>query len=79
MCRGPSRSVFSTGLGGNRLTLWGVGCEVALLVLIDYTAWGNLLLGTEPLGPDVWWCLLPFAVSMVVLEEGRKWLVRRVR
>jgi sodium/potassium-transporting ATPase subunit alpha len=77
LCRSPSRSVFSTGLGGNRLILWGVVCEVALILLIDYTAWGNILLGTAPVGADVWRFLLPFAVGMLFLEEVRKWLVRR--
>jgi magnesium-transporting ATPase (P-type) len=77
LCRSPSRSVFSTGLGGNRLILWGVVCEGALLLLIDYTAWGNSILGTAPIGTEVWLFLLPFAVGMLFLEEVRKWLVRR--
>jgi calcium-translocating P-type ATPase len=77
LCRSDSRSVLSTGLGGNALILWGVGLEAALLVLFAYTPWGNMLLGTAPLDADVWWVLLPFAVVMVLLEEGRKWLSRR--
>ncbi|MBI3802007.1 MAG: cation-transporting P-type ATPase [Deltaproteobacteria bacterium] len=77
LCRSPIRSVFSSGLGGNRLILWGVVFEVALILLIDYTAWGNILLGTAPIGSEVWLFLVPFAVGMAVLEEVRKWLVRR--
>ena len=77
LCRSESRSMLSTGLGGNPLILWGVVVEGVLLVLIDYTRWGNSLLGTAPLSTAVWWFLLPFAVGMAVLEEGRKWLVRR--
>ena len=69
--------MFSTGLSDNRLILWGVVLEGALLVLINYTRWGNILLGTAPLGADVWWFLLPFAVVMVLLEEVRKWIVRK--
>ena len=77
LCRSETRSVFSTGLSDNRLILWGVVLEGALLVLINYTRWGNLLLGTAPLGADAWWFLLPFAVGMVLLEEVRKWIVRK--
>jgi hypothetical protein len=28
----------------NRLVVWGVGLEVALLLLINYTAFGNMIL-----------------------------------
>ncbi len=77
LCRSPSRSVYSTGLGSNGLILWGVVFEGALLLLIDYTDWGHLILGTAPIDADVWLFLLPFAVGMLCLEEVRKWLVRR--
>ena len=77
LCRSDSQSVLATGLGGNPLILWGVVLEATLLVLFAYTPWGNMLLGTAPLDADVWWVLLPFAISMVLLEEGRKWFSRR--
>jgi magnesium-transporting ATPase (P-type) len=76
LCRSASRSVFSTGLRGNRLILWGVAWEVALVLLINYTPWGNVLLGTSPIVGAVWLFILPFAAIMLVLEELRKWLVR---
>ena len=78
LCRSRMRSVFSVGLGGNRLILWGVLLEVALIVLIDYTPVGNLLFATAPLEPRVWLFLLPFAVAMLALEELRKWVARRL-
>jgi len=77
LCRNPLRSVFSIGLGGNGLILWGVVFEGVLILLIDYTSWGNIILGTAPIGIEVWLFLVPFAVGMAVLEEVRKWLVRR--
>jgi len=77
LCRSSVRSVFSTGLLDNRLILWGVLLEVALVLAANYTPWGNAALGTAPLGLDVWLFMLPFALAMVVLEELRKWLVRR--
>jgi sodium/potassium-transporting ATPase subunit alpha len=76
LCRSSVRSLVATGLGGNRLIAWGVGLELALLLLVVYTPWGNAMFGTAALPPSVWLCILPFAVAMVVAEEARKWLVR---
>jgi hypothetical protein len=37
------------GLLGNRLILWGVVLEVALILAICYTAWGNAVFSTAPI------------------------------
>ncbi len=76
LCRSASRSVFSTGLLGNWLIIWGVALEIALLLVINYTPWVNSLLGTSPIVGAVWLFVIPFATGMFVLEELRKWLVR---
>jgi sodium/potassium-transporting ATPase subunit alpha len=77
LCRHPQRSSFATGVFGNRLLLWGVGVEVALILWIVYTQPGNWLFGAAPLGLDVWLFVVPFAVLMVGLEEARKAWLRR--
>jgi sodium/potassium-transporting ATPase subunit alpha len=77
LCRSNIRSVFSTGFRGNRLIVGGVLLEIALILLIDYTPWGNVILGTAPIAGEVWLFVMPFAVGLLVLEELRKWLVRR--
>ena len=77
LCRSSVRSVFSTGLFGNPLILWGVLLEMALVLFASYTPWGNAALGTAPLPARVWLFFLPFALAMVVLEELRKWVGRR--
>ncbi|HUY03033.1 MAG TPA: cation-translocating P-type ATPase C-terminal domain-containing protein, partial [Rhodocyclaceae bacterium] len=77
LCRSATRSVFSTGLFGNALIIFGVIAEVAVLLLVSYTPWGNDLLGTAPLGGKVWAFVMPFAAGMFMLEELRKWLARR--
>ena|SRR5471030_106776 len=77
LCRSSVRSIFSMNLIDNRLIVWGVGLEVALLLLINYTAWGNMILDTAPVSPGLWLLVIPLAVGMLVLEEARKWLVRR--
>jgi calcium-translocating P-type ATPase len=77
LCRDARESIFTSGLTGNRLILWGVAAEIVLILLIDYTPWGNRGFGTAPIGGDVWLCVIPFALGMLALEEGRKWAVRR--
>ena len=78
MCRSATRSVVSTGVLGNPLIIGGVIVEIALIALIDYTPWGNLILGTAPIDRPVWLFVLPFAAAMLALEELRKWIARRL-
>ena len=76
LCRSATRSLFSTGLLGNPLIIVGVLSEIAVLLLISYTPWGNSLLGTAPLDGKVWAVVIPCAAAMIILEELRKWLAR---
>jgi len=78
LCRHRTRSTFEFPLAGNRLLLMGVGTEIALILAIVYTPWGNALVGTAPIGLDAWLMMLPFAGGMLLLEELRKLVVRRV-
>ena len=78
LCRSTTRSVFSIGLLGNPLIGWGVILEIALIVLIDYTPWGNLIFGTAPISAQVWLFVMPFGIVLFISEELRKWLVRRM-
>jgi magnesium-transporting ATPase (P-type) len=77
LCRSSVRSAFSTRFFDNRLIVGGVVLEIALILLIDYTPWGNLILSTTPVPGEVWLFVIPFAAGMLVLEELRKWIVRR--
>ena len=76
LCRSSTRSVFSTGFLGNPLILCGVATELALLLMINYTPWGNALLGTAGIGASVWLFIIPFGAVMLILEELRKWIMR---
>ena len=67
---------FAVGLFGNPLIVWGVILEIALILPIAYTPWGNIIFGTAPIAGGVWLYMIPFAVGLVVLEELRKWWVR---
>jgi magnesium-transporting ATPase (P-type) len=77
LCRHPRESVFAPPRFGNPVIFWGVALEVALILAIVYTPWGNALFGTAPIGADVWAFMLPFAAAMLALEEARKALSRR--
>ena len=77
LCRHPALSAFSRGHRFNRMIAWGIAFELLLLLLIDYTPWGNALFGTAPLAFEVWLFIVPFGFGMLLLEEGRKAIVRR--
>jgi hypothetical protein len=50
--------------------------EVMAILLIDYTALGNAVFGTEPIAPGTWLVVAPFAAAMLLLEEARKAIAR---
>ncbi len=77
LCRHPRESAFAFGLNSNSLILWGIAIELALILAIAYTPWGNVVFGTAPIGAEAWLFMLPFAAAMLVLEEGRKAFMRR--
>ncbi len=77
LCRSASLSMLSTGLRGNPMILWGVVLEITLVVMIDYTRFGNWIFGTTPISLKAWLFILPFAFAMAALEEARKWFFRR--
>jgi len=62
----------------NPLILFGIAIEALIILLIDYTPWGNLIFGTAPISWDVWLLMVPLAVGMVMVEETRKWMYRRI-
>jgi sodium/potassium-transporting ATPase subunit alpha len=72
VCRHPSLPAWRFSLFGNRLLLAGLALEMALLLLIVYTPWGNRLFGTAALSTDVWLFALPFALLLGLAEELRK-------
>lgn len=77
LCRSDHESVFSFGFFSNRFILWGIAAEIGLILLIDYTPWGNRIFGTAPISAAVWLFVIPFAVGMLALEEIRKRLIRK--
>jgi calcium-translocating P-type ATPase len=79
LCRHSSLSAFSRSLRSNGMIIYGIVFELSLLLLIDYTPWGNALFGTAPIGIEVWLYIMLFMPGMLLLEELRKALVRKMR
>lgn len=77
VCRHSLLPAWYFPLHENRLLIIALAVEAFLLLLIVFTAAGNLLFGTAPLPAAVWLFALPFALLLGVAEETRKWLVRR--
>jgi sodium/potassium-transporting ATPase subunit alpha len=78
LCRHPSLSAFSRSHRRNRLVWYGIVFELILLLLIDYTPWGNALFGTAPIGGNVWLYIIAFMPGMLLIEELRKRVVREM-
>lgn len=72
LCRSRRRSSLSRSPFENSLITTGIVVELALILVIDYTAPGNSIFGTAPIGYQAWLVVVPFAAVMLVLEEMRK-------
>jgi sodium/potassium-transporting ATPase subunit alpha len=77
LCRTRRAPIRSRRVFGNRLITAGIAAELVLILLIDYTNVGNTIFGTAPLEWRAWVIVLPFVLAMLLLEEWRKWIVRR--
>jgi calcium-translocating P-type ATPase len=77
LCRSDRESAFRFGLLGNWLIPAGIAVELVAILLIVYSGPGQLLFGTGAVPASAWLFVLPFAIGMVLLEETRKWIVRR--
>jgi calcium-translocating P-type ATPase len=77
LCKHPEQPLWRARLFDNPLILAGIGVEIVLIVLIDYTAWGQQVFGTAALPAEIWLFMLPFAGLMLLLDEGRKALFRK--
>ncbi len=75
-CRSEKESVFSVGFFKNRLVLFGMLVEIALILFLTYMPFMQKVFGLAPLGLREWLFLLFFPVIMLLMEEGRKRMAR---
>jgi len=76
-CRSTRASIFKMGFFSNRLIWLGIAVETTLILAIDYLKPFQFVFGTAPLRLTDWLFLLTITPTLLLLEEGRKWLVRR--
>jgi magnesium-transporting ATPase (P-type) len=76
LCRSEHLSIASVSPFGNRLITAGVAMELMAILVIDYTAVGHAVFGTEAIPFSAWLIVVPFGVAMLLLEEARKAIAR---
>ena len=72
-CRTDRQSVLRVGLGRNPLVLWGIAAELALLAILLVLPPLPRVFGLEVPRLHEWLVLPLFPVTMVAIEEARKW------
>ena len=77
-CRTDRESVFRVGLFSNRLVLLGIAAEMGILAILILVPPFPAVFGLAPLVFAEWKLLLLFPPAMLLLEEGRKYFVRRL-
>jgi calcium-translocating P-type ATPase len=77
LCKHPDRHLWRSRPFDNPLILSGIVLEILLIVLIDYTPWGQHIFGTAALPAEIWLFILPLAGVMLLLEEARKAMLRK--
>lgn len=78
-CRTLKESVFKVPFFSNKLIFIGIGIALSLILLIDYTPFGNRVFSTHPMPFHDWLLLMPFAASLLAAEEIRKWISRKIK
>jgi magnesium-transporting ATPase (P-type) len=75
-CRTERESVFRAGFASNRLVLWSIVAEIAVLLALVFTPPLASVFGFAPLRPHEWAVLLAYPPIVLGLEEARKALGR---
>ncbi len=76
-CRSETKSIFQLGLFSNRWLVLAMGVVFGLQILVLYNPVMQRLFKTVPISLSDWGLVLLAASSIIVMEEGRKWVVRR--
>ncbi len=78
-CRSESKSIFGAGIFSNLYLVGATVLVVVLQLLAVYTPFLQKVLHTSPLTLAEWAVVIAVALSIVVVEEARKYLVRLMR
>jgi len=75
-CKTNFESVFKVGFFRNKLLLWGIFTEVALLNILIYVPHLNRAFNNAPIGITDWLILIAFIPSVLIVEELRKLILK---
>lgn len=76
-CRSETKSVFQIGLLGNKLLIWGIVFEIIFTAALIYISAFQGIFSTTPITAADWAILFGLMLVIFLLEELRKFLVRR--
>jgi len=76
-CRSEIKSIFSLGFFSNKWLLAAMALVFALQVLVLHNPFMQKLFKTKPISLHEWGLVILASSSVVVLEELRKWVVRK--
>jgi magnesium-transporting ATPase (P-type) len=78
-CRTEKQSVFKVGLFSNKRVLFGIAFEILLLSAIIYVPFLQGIFSTAPIGIKDWALLAVIPIPIVLLEEIRKAIARKIK
>ena len=76
VCRTSKQSIFKTSLAKNKWIVWGIIAQLSILAVLIYVPLMQQIFGTTALGLMDWLFLLALAITVIVAEEIRKFIVR---
>lgn len=77
-CRAQTQSVFKIGLFTNKKVLFGIAFEILLLSALIYIPFLQGIFNTAPIGLLEWGVLALMPIPVVLFEEIRKLISRRL-
>lgn len=77
VCRSSRQSCYKSLKKKNNLMIWGILAEIGLFLLIAYAPWMHVIFSTISPKIEHLLFLLVCPLALIILEELRKWIVRR--
>ncbi|CAM2747855.1 P-type (transporting) HAD superfamily ATPase [Fructilactobacillus fructivorans] len=76
-CRTRVTSLFKIGIFSNHRIMWGIAFQIVLITLLIYVPFLQSVFGTYSIGVSDWIYLIAIPIPLVLLDELRKYFVRR--
>jgi P-type Ca2+ transporter type 2C len=78
-CRSTTESIFKIGFFTNTFYLWGIVCELGVVLALFYVPFLQDIFGTAPVSGYVWLFMFIWPVVILSAEEGRKAVIRAMK